>query len=148
MDDLDYSILKILMKDANTPYTDIARELNVSGGTIHVRMKKMQESGIVQGARLIVNPAALGYDITAYLGIYLEKASAYKVVAEWLERIPEVVEMHYTTGAYNMFCKIICKNTEHLRDVLHEKLQHIPNVQRTETLISLQEGLRREIMLE
>jgi Lrp/AsnC family transcriptional regulator for asnA, asnC and gidA len=147
-DELDVRILKILMSNANTPYTDIARELNVSGGTIHVRMKKMQDAGIVLGSRLIVDPAALGFDITAYLGIYLEKASAYHEVAEELTKIPEVVEMHYTTGAYNMFCKIVCKNTNHLRQVLHDKLQFIRGVQRTETFISLEEGIHREIQLD
>jgi Lrp/AsnC family transcriptional regulator for asnA, asnC and gidA len=147
-DDLDISILKMLMHNANTPYTDIARELNVSGGTIHVRMKKMQEAGIVQGARLIVRPSSLGFDITAFLGIYLERASVYKEVQEMLESIPEVVELHYTTGAYNMFAKIICKNTEHLREVLHDKLQRVSGVQRTETLISLEEGISREIQLD
>lgn len=147
-DELDLRILKILMANANTPYTDIARELKVSGGTIHVRMKKMQDAGIVQGARLIVDPASLGFDITAYLGIYLEKASDYKTVSRALEDIPEVVEMHYTTGAYNMFAKIICRNTNHLRHLLHDRLQPIKGIQRTETFISLEEGIRREIQLE
>ena len=148
LDQLDMQILKILIDNANTPYTDIARELKVSGGTIHVRMKKMQEAGIVIGSRLIVDPNSLGYDVTAFLGIYLEKASVYSQVESMLREIPEIVELHYTTGAYNMFAKLICRNTNHLREVLHDKLQTVPGVQRTETLISLEESIRREIQLD
>ncbi|MFW5658538.1 MAG: Lrp/AsnC ligand binding domain-containing protein, partial [Bacteroidota bacterium] len=148
LDQLDLQILKILIENANTPYTDIARELKVSGGTIHVRMKKMQEAGIVIGSRLIVDPNSLGYDVTAFLGIYLEKASVYSQVEQMLREIPEIVELHYTTGAYNMFAKLICRNTNHLREVLHDKLQTVPGVQRTETLISLDESIRREIQLD
>ena len=148
LDQLDLQILKILIDNANTPYTDIARELKVSGGTIHVRMKKMQEANIVIGSRLIVDPNSLGYDVTAFLGIYLEKASVYGQVEEMLREIPEIVELHYTTGAYNMFAKLICRNTNHLREVLHDKLQTVPGVQRTETLISLEESIRREIQLD
>ena len=148
LDQLDLQILKILIENANTPYTDIARELKVSGGTIHVRMKKMQEAGIVIGSRLIVDPNSLGYDVTAFLGIYLEKASVYTQVEQMLRDIPEIVELHYTTGAYNMFAKLICRNTNHLREVLHDKLQTVPGVQRTETLISLDESIRREIQLD
>lgn len=148
LDQLDHAILRTLMADASTPYTDIARQLDVSGGTIHVRMKKMQDAGIVIGSRLIVSPDKLGYDVVAFLGIYLEKASAYPEVEKELQLIPEIVELHYTTGAYNLFAKIVCRNTHHLREVLHDKLQHIPGVHRTETFISLKEGIRREIELQ
>lgn len=147
LDELDKQILQILMRDAGVPYTDIARELNVSGGTIHVRMKKMQDAGIVQGSRLVVSPPKLGYDICAFLGIYLEKGSEYRRALENLRQIPEVIEMHYTTGIYSMFAKIVCRDTRHLREVLNDKIQVIPGVQRTETFISLEEGIHREISL-
>jgi Lrp/AsnC family transcriptional regulator for asnA, asnC and gidA len=147
-DKLDLQILKILMADATKPYTDIARQLEVSGGTIHVRMKKMQEAGIVKGARLVVDPTALGFDITAFMGIFLEKASNYKEVRKALDQIPEIIELHYTTGAYNMFVKIVCRNTTHLRQVLHDRLQTVKGVQRTETLISLDKGMERELQLD
>ncbi len=146
-DELDKAILQILMKDANVPYTDIARELSVSGGTIHVRMKKMQEAGVVQGARLIINPAALGFDITAFIGVYFDKGTAYQRVRQEVLSIPEVIESHYTTGVYSMFLKVICRDTRHLRQVLNEKIQGIEGVQRTETFISLEESVQREINL-
>ena len=146
-DELDKSILQILMRDANVPYTDIARELSVSGGTIHVRMKKMQEAGVVQGARLVISPTALGFDITAFIGVYFDKGTAYQRVREEVLSIPEVIESHYTTGVYSMFLKVICRDTRHLRQVLNEKIQSIEGVQRTETFISLEESVQREISL-
>ncbi len=147
LDELDKQILRILLNDGSVPYTDIARELKVSGGTIHVRMRKMQEAGVVQGTRLLVNHSKLGYDITAFLGIYLEKGSAYRSVMQELCTIPGIVEIHYTTGVYNIFCKVVCQDTRSLREVLNEKIQPIDGVQRTETFISLDETVQREIQL-
>ena len=110
IDEIDRQILSILMKDAKTPYTDIAKQLFFSSGTIHVRMKKLEQMGVVKGAVLKVDYASLGYDITAFLGIYLEKSFMFDDAAEALINIPEIVSVHYTTGNYSMFAKIICKN--------------------------------------
>ena len=145
IDKLDRQILHLLMQNVNRAYTDIAKELGVSGGTIHVRLKKMTEMGIVQGAQLLINPAAIGYDICAFIGVFLEKGSAYKEVVEKMRGIAEIVELHYTTGAYSMFVKIICRDTKHLREVLNEKMQGIAGVHRTETFISLEESITRQI---
>ena len=145
IDEIDRQILSILMKDAKTPYTDIAKQLFVSSGTIHVPMKKLEQMGVVKGAELKVDYASLGYDITAFLGIYLEKSFMFDDAAEALINIPEIVSVHYTTGNYSMFAKIICKDTKHLREVLHDKIQKIEGIQRTETLISLQESIDRQI---
>ncbi len=148
LDNLDIQILSILMEDATIPYTEIAKKLIVSGGTIHVRMKKMQDMGIISGSHLIINPQKIGYDICAFLGIYLEKGSQYKDAVESLRKIKEVVELHYTTGSYSMFAKIICRDTNHLRQVLNEDIQGVKGIQRTETLISLEESIKRQITLE
>jgi Lrp/AsnC family transcriptional regulator, regulator for asnA, asnC and gidA len=145
LDRLDRQILSMLMRDAKMPYTEIAERLHVSGGTIHVRMKKLIEAGVVKSHNLVVDHAKLGYDISAYLGIYLDKSSLYDEVAKELERIPEVVEAHYTTGLYNIFVRVFCKDTNHLRDVLHDKIQKIMGIQRTETFISLQESINRPL---
>jgi Lrp/AsnC family transcriptional regulator for asnA, asnC and gidA len=145
IDEVDKQILAILMKDAKTPYTDIAKNIHVSGGTVHVRMRKMEQMGIVVGANLSVDYAKLGYDISAFLGIHLDKSSLYDEVAEELKSIPEVVAAHYTTGLYSIFAKIICRDTNHLKAVLHDKIQKIPGIQRTETFISLQESINRPI---
>ena len=145
IDKLDKQILSILMRNAKKPYTDIAKQLYVSGGTIHVRMKKMEDAGIVKGYSLNVDPASLGYDITAFLGVYLDKSSLYDDVADELEEIPEVIAAHYTTGLYSIFATIVCRDTKHLREVLHDKIQKIEGIQRTETFISLQESINRPI---
>lgn len=147
LDPLDYKILEILVENANLPYTEIGQRLDVSGGTVHVRMKKMESLGIVKGAQLLIDYSKIGWDITAFLGIYLDKSSLYEDVAKQLEAIPEVVNIHYTTGIYSIFAKIICRDTQHLREVLHDKIQRVTGIQRTETFISLEESLIRNTPL-
>ncbi|GAB3165107.1 Lrp/AsnC ligand binding domain-containing protein [Telluribacter humicola] len=147
IDNTDLRILALLMENAGLPYTEIGKRVFVSGGTVHVRMKKMEQMGIVKGSQLIIDPARLGWDINAFLGIYLDKSSLYEEVAEQLERIPEVVNIHYTTGIYSIFAKIVCRDTEHLREVLHDKIQRVQGIQRTETFISLEERINRSIPL-
>lgn len=147
IDDLDKQILNILIEDANTPYTEIASRLIVSAGTIHVRMKKLQDLGIVLKSTLLVDPMKLGYDMTAFLGVYLEHGSDYELVIKELEKIPEVVEAYFTTGDYSIFIKIHCRNTQHLYDLLNHRIQSIKSVVRTDTLISLAESIRRQIKL-
>jgi Lrp/AsnC family transcriptional regulator for asnA, asnC and gidA len=148
LDLIDRQILSILMRDGKTPYTDVAKMIHVSGGTVHVRMKKLEQMGIVRGTSLDIDYGKLGYDICAFLGIYLDKSSLYDEVTAQLKNIPEVVAAHYTTGLYNIFAKIICRDTEHLRDVLHDKIQNINGIQRTETFMSLQESISRPIALD
>ncbi|MCB0820940.1 MAG: Lrp/AsnC ligand binding domain-containing protein [Bacteroidetes bacterium] len=145
IDLLDRKILTILMEDAVVPYTEIAKKLDVSAGTIHVRMKKLTEIGVVVGSQLIVNPTVIGYDICAFIGIFLDKGSAYQDARKQMEAIPEIVELHYTTGVYSIFAKILCRDTNHLREVLNEKIQPIQGIQRTETFITLEQGFSRQI---
>ncbi len=147
-DNLDLQILGILMEDATIPYTEIAKKLIVSGGTIHVRMKKMQDLEIIKGSHLMIDPQKIGYDICAFLGIFLEKGSQYKDAVENLRNIKEIVELHYCTGSYSMFAKIICRDTNHLRYVLNEDIQGVKGIQRTETFISLEESIKRQITLQ
>jgi len=128
-------------------YAEIGRKLFVSGGTIHVRMKKLEEAGVVKGQQLLVDQEKLGFDVVAFLGIYLDKSSLYAEVSEQLKKIPEVVSAHYTTGLYNIFAKIVCRDTNHLREVLHDKLQKISGLQRTETFISLEASIERPVAI-
>ena len=147
IDNIDRSILSELMINAKVPYTEIAKKLIVSAGTIHVRMKKMEEAGIVKNSRLHINYELLGFDMTAFLGIYLEKGSTYTDVIQQLNLIPEIVEAHYTTGVYSIFAKIRCKNTKHMRQILNEEIQAIKGIQRTETIISLEQSIDKHIIL-
>ncbi len=145
IDQLDRQILGILTADGKTPYAEIGKQLFVSPGTVHVRIKKLEEKGVVRGYSLNVDYTKLGYDITAFLGIYLEKSSLYDEVAEQLKQIPEIVEANYTTGLYSIFTKIVCRDTNHLKMILHDKIQKIQGIQRTETFISLDQSISRPV---
>jgi Lrp/AsnC family transcriptional regulator for asnA, asnC and gidA len=147
-DKTDFRIINLLLQDANLAYTSIAEKAFVSNGTVHVRMEKLKRLGVVQGSQLKVDYHKLGWDITAFIGIYLDKSSLYDEAVYALEAIPEVVNLHYTTGAYSIFAKIVCKDTNHLREVLNEKIQKVGGIQRTETFISLEERLNRPLLLE
>ena len=133
------------MYDAEISYAELGKKLFVSGGTIHVRIKKLEEFKIVKGKRLNVDLRQLGYDITAFIGVYLEKSSMYDAVAEELKKIPQIVRLNYTTGNYSMFIEVVCKDINQLRYVLHDELQKIKGIERTETLISLEEGFIRNV---
>lgn len=145
IDNVDLKILNLLMEDAKIPYTEVAKKVFVSGGTVHVRMKKLEEMGVVQGTTLLMDYSKLGYDVTCFMGIYLQKSSLYDSVVEQLMHIPEIVKVHYTTGNYNIFIKIHCKDTRHLKDVLHDKIQKVEGIERTETFISLEESVNRHL---
>lgn len=145
IDKLDLRIIQEMLENAETPYAELGKKLFVSGGTIHVRIKKLEELGVVKGKKLKVNLSQLGYDITAFVGIFLEKSSLYDIVAKELEKIPEIVRLNYTTGNYSMYIEIVCKDINQLRRVLHDDLQKIKGIERTETLISLAESFNRSV---
>lgn len=147
IDKLDLQIIQEMLENADTPYAELGKKLFVSGGTIHVRIKKLEEFGIVRGKRLSVNIKKLGYDITAFIGIFLEKSSMYDAVAKELEKIPEIVRLNYTTGNYSMYAEVVCKDIDQLRFVLHDELQKIKGIERTETLISLVESFNRSVQV-
>jgi Lrp/AsnC family transcriptional regulator for asnA, asnC and gidA len=148
IDNTDRQIMEILLRNARTPYTEIAEKLIVSPGTIHVRMKKLENMGVVQGTELIVDPKKLGLDLTAFIGVFLKESVQYRDVVSRLSDIEEIVEAYYTTGGYSIFLKIICSNTDHLRRVLNEKIQKVKGIQRTETMISLEQSIRRKLPLK
>jgi Lrp/AsnC family transcriptional regulator for asnA, asnC and gidA len=145
IDKLDLQIIQQLMHDANISYAEMGKKLFVSAGTIHVRIKKLQESGVINGMKFQVDLKKLGYDVIAFIGIYLEKSSLYDTVAKDLKKIPEIVRMNYTTGNYSIFAEIVCKDIAQLRTILHDELQKIKGIERTETFISLEESLNRNV---
>jgi Lrp/AsnC family transcriptional regulator for asnA, asnC and gidA len=136
-----------MMEDAEVSYADLGKKLFVSGGTIHVRIKKLEELGVVKGKKLSVDLKELGYDVIAFIGIYLEKSSLYDSVAKELKKVPQIVRLNYTTGNYSMFAEIVCKDIQQLRYVLHDELQKIKGIERTETFISLEESLVRNVVV-
>jgi Lrp/AsnC family transcriptional regulator for asnA, asnC and gidA len=145
IDKLDLQIIQQLMHDASISYAEMGKKLFVSAGTIHVRIKKLQEAEIITGMKFHVDLKKLGYDVIAFIGIYLEKSSLYDTVAKELKKIPEIVRLNYTTGNYSIFAEIVCKDIAQLRTILHDELQKIKGIERTETFISLEESLNRNV---
>ncbi|KII78649.1 transcriptional regulator AsnC [Vibrio renipiscarius] len=145
LDDLDKAILKTLMADARTPYAEMAKKFDVSPATIHVRIEKMKAANVIQGTEVIVDTKKLGYDVCCFIGINLNAARDYHSALAKLNALEEVVEAYYTTGAYNIFVKLMCRSIEELQYVLIDKLQAIDEVQSTETLISLQNPINRNV---
>lgn len=147
LDKLDLQIIHHMMENAQISYAELGKKLFVSGGTIHVRIKKMEKDGIVKGTKLSTDLKLLGYDVIAFIGIYLKESSLYDSVAKELRKIKEIVRLNYTTGNYSMFAEIVCKDIAQLRDILHEKLQKIKGIERTETFISLEESISRSVQV-
>lgn len=147
IDGIDKIIIKRLVKDARTPILSIAREVGISGAAIHQRLRKLDDSDLIEGYKMVLNPKALGYTTTAFVGVFLESASLYSSAIKRLKDIPEVVESHYTTGNYAIFIKIMCKNNEDLMHLLNKDIQSIKGVSRTETFISLDQQIDRQIKI-
>lgn len=145
IDNIDRKILNRLMRDARTPSRDIAEECGVSRAAIHQRIQRLQALNIITGSGYTVNPQALGYSTCTYIGVKLEKGSLYRDAVREIEKIPEVVECHFTTGPYSMLIKVYAQNTRHLMELLNDKIQQIAGVTETETLISLEQSLNRQI---
>lgn len=147
IDGIDKEILRDLMEDARKPILQIANKIGISGAAIHQRLKKLEQSGVISGSKYVVDSKVLGYKTMAFVGIYLEKASSNPEVVRELKKIPEVLEAHYTTGNWSILTKIICQDNEHLMNLLNKKIQIIKGVSRTETFISLEQQIERQIQL-
>lgn len=145
IDSLDRGILNALMENARTAYAELAKQFNVSPGTIHVRVEKMKQSGIIKGTRVEIDPKHLGYDVCCFIGIILKSARDYPAAVAKLDALDEVVEAWYTTGHYSIFIKVMCRSIDALQLVLINKIQTIDEIQSTETLISLQNPIMRTI---
>ncbi|QWX83247.1 Lrp/AsnC ligand binding domain-containing protein [Cellulophaga sp. HaHaR_3_176] len=147
IDGIDKKILRFLMSDARTPVLEIARKIGISGAAIHQRLRKLESSGLIAGSKFVINPKALGYSTMAYVGIYLDKAMSNPSAVKELEKIPEVLECHYTTGNWSILIKVLCRDNEHLMQVLNINIQQIGGVSRTETFISLDQQIERQITI-
>ena len=147
LDDLDKKILVKLLSDSRTSYQEIARDLIVSGGTIHVRINKMKEAGVIKGSKLVLDVGKLGLEFQAFVGINLVNARDYKTVLEKLKDFPEIVEVHYTTGGFSLFAKTLTKNSKEFHLFLIEKLQSIQEIPSTETILSLDNPVCKEVTI-
>jgi len=140
LDEIDYKVLDLLIDNSRIPYTDIAKKLLISAGTVHVRIKKMEDAGIISGSSLKLDYKKLGYTFIAYIGIFLEKTHLTNEVLEKLNSIPFVTVAHITTGRFNIYCKIRSRNTNHAKEIIF-MIDDIEGVSRTETMISLEESI-------
>jgi Lrp/AsnC family transcriptional regulator for asnA, asnC and gidA len=147
IDGIDKKILRYLMQDARKPILEIARNIGISGAAIHQRLRKLEKSGLIAGSKFVINPKILGYTTMAYIGIFLDKAMSNPAAVKALEKIPEVLECHYTTGNWSILIKVLCRDNEHLMHVLNKDIQQIEGVSRTETFISLNQQIDRQITI-
>ena len=148
IDDLDRKILGLLVKDARMPFLEVARECGISGAAIHQRVKRLENSGIITGTRLSVKPEALGINVCAFIQITLSESNKIPLVIEELKRIPEVVECHFITGGHSLLLKLYCFNHEHLMHVVINTIQNLPGIERTETFLSLDQPIERQIWVK
>ncbi|MBL6655526.1 MAG: Lrp/AsnC ligand binding domain-containing protein [Flavobacteriaceae bacterium] len=147
LDGIDKQILNHLMTDARKPILEIARKIGISGAAIHQRLKKLENAGLIEGSKFIINTKRLGYTTMAYIGIFLDKAMNNPKAVKDLEAIPEVLECHYTTGNWSILIKVLCRDNEHLMSILNNQIQRIEGVSRTETFISLNQQIDRQISI-
>jgi Lrp/AsnC family transcriptional regulator, regulator for asnA, asnC and gidA len=147
IDGIDKEILRDLMEDARKPILQIANKIGISGAAIHQRLRKLEQAGVISGSKFTVNNKVLGYSTMAFVGIYLDKAAMNSEAVKGLRKLPEVLECHYTTGNWSILIKIICRDNEHLMQLLNTKIQTIEGVSRTETFISLDQQIERQIQL-
>ncbi len=144
LDQLDRKILAMIAEDARVPFLEVARECNVSGAAIHQRIQKLTNLGVIKGSQFIIDPEKMGYETCAYVGLYLKNPADFDNVVSALKKIPEVVECHYTTGGYDLFCKIYALNNHHLLNIIHDKLQPL-GLSRIETIISFNAVIDRSL---
>lgn len=147
IDKLDTKILQMLVDNGRKPFLEIARECGVSGAAIHQRIAKLQATNILEGSRALIKPTTLGYDICAFVGIYLKEAASFDEIIEKLYTVPEVTEVHFTTGQYDMLVKLYARDNEHLLHLIHDKLQPM-GMLRTETIVSFREVFSRALPVE
>ncbi|MBQ8594096.1 MAG: Lrp/AsnC ligand binding domain-containing protein [Bacteroidaceae bacterium] len=147
LDELDEQILRLVADNARIPFLEVARACNVSGAAIHQRIQKLTNLGILKGSEYVIDPESVGYETCAYVGLYLKDPSQFDEVTEALRQIPEVVECHYTTGAFDMFIKIYARNNHHLLTIIHDRLQPL-GLARSETIISFREAIKRQLPIQ
>ena len=147
LDDTDKKIIQFLSENARRSIMEIGRKIPISGAAVHQRIKKLEDAGVITGSRIEINTEALGYTTTAFVGIYLDKAAHNANAVNKLKKIPEITECYYTTGNWSVLIKVLCRDNEHLMSVLNKEIQSISGVSRTETFISLNQQIERQIKI-
>ncbi|KAF2516986.1 Lrp/AsnC family transcriptional regulator [Flavobacterium foetidum] len=147
LDDFDINILKELEKDGRMAFSAIATNLKISNTMVHQRINRMTEQGIISGIKPIIQEKKIGYDWASFTGISLNKDSDSDRIIQALKEIPEITECYYVTGSFTLYIKIIAKNHEHMRSILYEKIDSIPGIAKTDSIIELGCAFKRNITL-
>ncbi|MBT3301125.1 MAG: AsnC family transcriptional regulator [Bacteroidetes bacterium] len=147
IDNLDHMILDLITIDARIPFLEVARKCNISGAAVHQRVQKLVDAGIISGSGFHLSPKGLGYITCAFIGLQVNliSTSTHDNVFNKISEIPEIVECHHITGRYSLLLKIFARSNEHLKQLIVEKIQSIPEIVSTETYISLEEGFTRTL---
>ena len=147
LDGIDKEILRMLMTNSRRPILEIAKKIGISGAAIHQRLRKLEKQNLIHSSSIKINSKILGFTTMAYIGIFLDRATNNKIVVNKLKEIPEILECHYTTGDWSMLTKLLCRDNEDLMKILTKKIQTIKGVSRTETYISLEQQIDRQISI-
>ena len=148
IDPVDQKILSFLVKNARMPYLEIARECGVSGAAIHQRVKRLENNGVITGSRLLVKPQALGLNVCAFISVSLSESNKYREVVDAIKHVPEIVECHFVTGRAALLLKVYCLDNDHLMEILLSTIQKIKYIQSTETMISLDQAIERQVWVK
>ncbi|AYO57120.1 transcriptional regulator [Chryseobacterium sp. 6424] len=144
LDAVDKEIIYMLMDNAKTSLAHISKNVGISTTAVHQRIKKLEQAGVIENSISFLNPRKIGYKVVSYIGVFLEQPSHYHDAVKALKEVNEVVEAHYTTGNYTIFLKVLCRDNDHLMQILN-KLQKLKGVTRTETFISLEQSINRQL---
>ena len=147
LDGIDKKIIRMLIENSRRPIIEIGKSIGISGTAIHQRLKKLEKKNFITSSTIKVNTKVLGYDTLAFVGIFLEKATDNKTVVSQLKNIPEILECHFTTGDWSILAKLLCRDNEDLMKILTSKIQTIKGISRTETYISLDQQIERQIKI-
>ena len=147
LDGIDKEIVRMLMTNSRRPILEIAKKIGISGAAIHQRLRKLEKQDLIHSSSIKINSKILGFTTLAYIGIFLDRATNNKIVVNKLKEIPEILECHYTTGDWSMLTKLLCRDNEDLMKILTKKIQTIKGVSRTETYISLEQQIDRQIYI-
>ncbi len=144
LDNIDKEIIYMLMDNAKTSLAHISKNVGISTTAVHQRIKKLEQAGVIENSISFLNPRKIGFNVVSYIGVFLEQPSHYHDAVKALHEVNEVVEAHYTTGNYTIFLKVLCRDNDHLMQILN-KLQKLKGVTRTETFISLEQSINRQL---
>lgn len=144
LDSVDKEIIYMLMDNAKTSLAHISKNVGISTTAVHQRIKKLEQAGVIENSISFLNPRKIGYKVVSYIGVFLDQPSYYHDAVKALKEVNEVVEAHYTTGNYTIFLKVLCRDNDHLMEILN-KLQKLKGVTRTETFISLEQSINRQL---